>query len=312
MHMGRTEPIGGGSGPEPLGRTHDGRPRVTIIVPVFNAEDTIGRCLESIAAQTFQDYEVLLVDDGSSDGSPALCENYADSDQRIRVLHQSNNGPSSARNRGLNHARGQYVYFADSDDVLNPKLLETMLRCLESTHTQLAFLRYRLIDENSGNEIPDTRGYNYPAGRSLSSRETISLLLPDRFPSFVWSFMAERTLFDTSPIIRFPENILREDQAILYKLVDRTEPIGFAHEQLYDYHVRERSLLGSKSGSALMITSVLELAKDRQTYLDAHRPELHIETCNANIDLLSFILKTTKPDERTRYLSTSLPSGLGS
>ncbi len=269
-------------------------PKVSIIIPVYNAESTIGRCLESIRGQTFQDFEVFLIDDGSSDNSFSICKDFAKSDQRITVLHQSNSGPSSARNHALNYATGQYVYFADSDDHLEPDLLENMLHCLADTHSSLAFLRYNLIDEDSGEEIPNTRKYNYPTARNLSATETLQLLLPDNFPSFVWSFMAERRLFNDSPVIRFPQNILREDQAILYKLVDRADSIGFVQRKLYNYHIRGQSLLGSKSESTLMITSVIELVTERQCYLDEHRPKLRIQTGNANIALLLYVLKTTE------------------
>ena len=106
--------------------------------------------------------------------------------------------------------------------------------------------------------------------------------------------MAERRLFNDSPVIRFPQNILREDQAILYKLVDRADSIGFVQRKLYNYHIRGQSLLGSKSESTLMITSVIELVTERQCYLDEHRPKLRIQTGNANIALLLYVLKTTE------------------
>ena len=95
-------------------------PLVSIIVPVYNVEAYLSRCLESIAAQTFRDFECILVDDGSTDSSPALCDEWAQRDPRFRVLHQKNGGISAARNSGMDAAQGQYLVFSDDDDTLHP------------------------------------------------------------------------------------------------------------------------------------------------------------------------------------------------
>lgn len=102
-------------------------PIVSIIVPVYNVEAYLSRCLESIVAQTFRDFECILVDDGSTDSSPALCDEWAQRDPRFRVLHQKNGGISAARNSGMDVARGQYLVFSDDDDTLHPQLLSLAL-----------------------------------------------------------------------------------------------------------------------------------------------------------------------------------------
>ncbi len=102
-------------------------PLVSIIVPVYNVEAYLSRCLESIAAQTFRDFECILVDDGSTDSSPALCDEWAQRDPRFRVLHQKNGGISAARNSGMDAAQGQYLVFSDDDDTLHPQLLSSAL-----------------------------------------------------------------------------------------------------------------------------------------------------------------------------------------
>lgn len=96
------------------------RPLVTVIIPVYNAENTLARCVDSILAQTFTDFELLLIDDGSRDGSAALCDEYAKKDGRVRVFHKENGGVSSARNVGLDNAQGEWLCFCDSDDYTYP------------------------------------------------------------------------------------------------------------------------------------------------------------------------------------------------
>jgi len=101
---------------------------LSVIVPVYNAGEYFPVLVDSILAQTFRDFELILVDDGSTDDSPKRCDAYAAQDERVRVIHKANGGVSSARNRGIEVARGEYVFFSDSDDYLYPECLETMLR----------------------------------------------------------------------------------------------------------------------------------------------------------------------------------------
>ena len=106
--------------------------RLSIIVPVYNAEDYLDRCLISIVEQDFASYEVILVDDGSSDSSPLICDRYSDADPRFRTIHKKNGGVSSARNAGLNLAKGEYVMFVDSDDALTPDALTVIKKGIYS------------------------------------------------------------------------------------------------------------------------------------------------------------------------------------
>ena len=109
-------------------------PCISVIVPVYQAEKLLPACVESVKKQTFSDWELLLVDDGCTDASPALCDRYAAEDPRIRALHQPKNaGVSEARNRGLREAAGEYIAFLDADDAFEPQTLETMWRLREQT-----------------------------------------------------------------------------------------------------------------------------------------------------------------------------------
>ena len=110
---------------------------ISIIIPVFKAESTIRRCVESVLKQSYIDYELLLVDDGSPDSSGQICDEYANMDSRVKVLHQSNGGVSAARNNGLKHAGGDYITFIDSDDWIESNYLQTLVELAEREHSDL-------------------------------------------------------------------------------------------------------------------------------------------------------------------------------
>ena len=123
------------------------KPLLSIIVPVYKVENYLQKCIDSILAQTFTDFELILVEDGSPDGCPALCDAAAAKDARIRVLHQKNGGLSAARNAGLDVARGEWIGFVDSDDYIAPEMYETLYKAVQSTGADLALCDYAEVDE---------------------------------------------------------------------------------------------------------------------------------------------------------------------
>ena len=127
-------------------------PQVSVIVPVYNVEKYIRRCVDSILAQTFEDFELILVDDGSPDNCPAICDEYAAKDNRVRVIHQENGGVSGARNAALNVATGEYIAFCDSDDWWETGFLESMVSSAHSSRADMVMTGYRAVDDN-GKEL---------------------------------------------------------------------------------------------------------------------------------------------------------------
>lgn len=126
--------------------------RVSVIVPIYQVEAYLPRCLDSILAQTFSDFELILVDDGTKDDCPRIMEEYARRDARIRRIHKENGGLSSARNAGLDAARGMYIAFVDSDDYVAPTLLEDAVAAAEATGAEQVLFNYRLVDARDGRE----------------------------------------------------------------------------------------------------------------------------------------------------------------
>lgn len=138
--------------------------KLSIIIPVYRTQDTLERCLESILQQSFTDYEMILVDDGSDDGSPQLCDEYARKDARIRVIHKENGGLSDARNAGIREARGEYITFVDSDDTMVDNTLENLIQEIQqhpmSTFWSTVFQRDTATgrdSQNSPSRLPNIR-----------------------------------------------------------------------------------------------------------------------------------------------------------
>lgn len=129
-------------------------PKISIIIPVYNVEQYLPHCIESILIQSFTDYELLLINDGSTDNSGSICDGYADRDSRVRVFHKKNGGVSSARNVGLDEATGEYVFFADADDLIPPMALAILIACMDDA-TDMAMGGYSKfwVDRNEEREI---------------------------------------------------------------------------------------------------------------------------------------------------------------
>lgn len=120
--------------------------KVSIIVPVYKAEPYIRKCIDSILSQTFTNFELLLIDDGSPDNCGKICDEYAELDTRVHVFHKENGGVSAARNLGLDHAKGDYVCFIDSDDWIDPDMLETLIGWEQKKQTDLLFFGLKYVE----------------------------------------------------------------------------------------------------------------------------------------------------------------------
>lgn len=128
-------------------------PIVSVIVPVYKTEKYLDRCIQSIVNQTYKELEILLVDDGSPDHSPEICDEWAEKDDRIKVIHIKNSGVANARNAALKIAQGDYIAFVDSDDYIEPDIYERLLAILTNGHADIAVCDYQINDEQRGNEV---------------------------------------------------------------------------------------------------------------------------------------------------------------
>lgn len=208
---------------------------VSVIVPVYNILDCLERCVDSLLAQTYKKMEILLVDDGSTDGTGTLCDQLAEKDSRIRVFHKENGGSSSARNLGILQARGGYLGFVDSDDYVEPDMYERLLEVLRQHQGLMAQVGRNEIDAQ-GNRLPDIC-VPPPKLEAVSAENFLRELLLHRGDCSFCTKLIHRSLFfpeDASPRL-FPEGMLNEDFYLMIQMLSDLPQIWSLPG--YCYHV---------------------------------------------------------------------------
>lgn len=244
-------------------------PLLTVIVPVYNILEYLPRCVRSITAQTYRDLEILLVDDGSTDGTGELCDRLAAEDGRIQVYHKENGGSSSARNLGLSHAHGDYVGFVDSDDYIEPGMYERLLEGIRKFCVPAAQTGRNEIDEE-GNLLPDIcEPPKEPV--VIGNQQFMEELLLHRGDCSFCTKLIRRDLF---PEDAFPVDRLNEDFHLLIRMLSGIGKIVSLPEQ--DYHVFYR--IGSNSRKA-----------DRETFSRVYGDSVE------NADMVTELVKREYP-----------------
>ena len=217
------------------------KPLLSIIVPVYDVERYLPKCMDSILAQTFTDFELILVDDGSPDNCPALCDAAAAKDARIRVIHQKNGGLSAARNAGLDAARGAWIGFVDSDDYIAPEMYEAMYHAVQSTGADLALCDYAEVDETGApcQSMHIRLEKKDFTGRDLLKNATDSTIQP------AWNKLYRRDVFAQ---LRYPEGKLNEDLFLIPEICLNTQKAVVVPKALYYYVQRGGSIMsGNKT-----------------------------------------------------------------
>lgn len=216
---------------------------ISVIVPVYNVKPYLTRCLDSLLKQTHTNFELLLVNDGSSDGSAFVLEDYAKKDQRVRVIHQENRGVSAARNRALDEARGEYITFIDSDDFVEDFYLEHLYTAAVSTGSDIAATNFSSFNEERHSFLFYHTKESY-FQKVYTVQEWMDLegdMKNNMHLAFTFSHLKlfKRELFGD---IRYPVGRLREDDATIYKLYLKANQIHFTNEGPYYYSQRADGL----------------------------------------------------------------------
>lgn len=287
--------------------------RFSIIVPVYNVEDYLQLCIDSILANDCSDCEILLVDDGSTDKvSPRLCdENAARHPDLIRVIHQENKGPGGARNTGLEAARGDYVFFVDSDDTIALNALKRLSEEIDRTHADI-YTFHMASHDGTGPKTPMKVSICEGSVIRLADHPEALLSIPA-----IWARIWRRDLF-THMDIRFPDRVwIGEDLRTTTKLLASASTIAMLSDTLYFYLVRPGSIMQSKNvmRNKDMITSIDETVKwfKEQGMYDSYQNEL----CYMAVDHLLLattvrVLKTDHHSPLTRdiqeYVVTTFPN----
>lgn len=216
------------------------RPLISVIVPVYKVEQYLKKCVDSILGQTYENLEIILVDDGSPDGCGSICDEYACLDERVRVIHKENGGLSSARNAALDVARGAYIGFVDSDDWLEPQTYEWLLEmAVEEKLSMVCAGRYD-CDSRTGQRLVGL----CPEKREIISGEELTrrIFLWDHVDSAAWDKLYARDLFQS---IRYPLGVVSEDLPVTYRLALTARKVGLLDKPVYNYFHRPGSITTS-------------------------------------------------------------------
>lgn len=257
--------------------------KLSVIVPCYNIRGQLGRCLDSILSQTCGDFEVLVVDDGSTDGSGELCDEYAARDARIRVIHQENAGLGPARNTGIDAARGEIFAFIDGDDWILPTMFEKMVGAMERADAQMAVCRYRqTADAEDSFRIADAgeptgEAVHRDAGdpRILSRDEALRALVEEDERTLVqnaaWNKLYRSELFadaDGRERLRYPARRY-EDIVITAKLIARCERVAYIDEALYAYVTDRQDSIMNRSRLADLLAEQIPAYWERDAFFES-------------------------------------------
>lgn len=208
--------------------------KVSIIIPVYNVERYIERCLESVFNQTFKNSEVIIVNDGSTDKSMDIVKHYK---EKCLIINQENSGLSSARNKGLEYATGDFILFIDSDDYIHPSMVKDMYDVIVSTQSDIVICGYQSVKENE--EIIDNK--SDIKVECISSLEAVKLFFLNEITGHAWNKMAKKQLYLENNI-SYPVGQYYEDMPVTFDLLVNSEKISIIDKKYYYYVVRENSI----------------------------------------------------------------------
>lgn len=214
-------------------------PLISVIVPIYKVEPYLRRCLDSIVNQTYTNLEIILVDDGSPDGCPAISDEYAAKDSRIIVIHKENGGLSDARNAGLDICKGEYISFVDSDDWVEPDYIELLFNAIKAEQNSISVCNHIQFDKKG-----TVYSSEFLEKEVLSSNDALSILIKKAPIQFIlsWGKLFPKKIFDK---IQFPVGKVHEDQYTSYKTFFFAKKIFCINKHLYHYRKRCDSIMGT-------------------------------------------------------------------
>ena len=218
------------------------KPTISVIIPVFNTTKFLKKCVDSVINQTYKNLEIILVDDGSTDGSEKICDDYSKIDNRVIVVHKQNGGLSSARNTGLEKASGEFVAFADSDDYLQENMIEKLVDTEEQTQADIVICGF-VMENEAGENYASTPALK---NETYTKREALELLNQPRQDRYTvaWNKLYKASLFED---IKYPEGKIHEDQWTIHKLFFKASKVSAIEDVLYHYVVHEGSIMQAKN-----------------------------------------------------------------
>lgn len=240
------------------------RPLISIIVPVYKVEHYLSRCVESIINQTYRNFELILVDDGSPDNCGKICDEYAEKYDFIRVIHQKNQGLSAARNNAVPSSRGQYITFIDSDDFVTNDYLEYLLSLLNKYNTQISVGGRVYQYDNKPVSAPKEET---KSGFCSVEDALITMNYGMKFSVYAWGKLYKRELVEANP---YPVGKLYEDIATTYRIVGDSTGVAYGNKEIYYWLQRSNSIMHSGFNDRQF--DGIEAAQQQLEYIEKYYP----------------------------------------
>lgn len=245
---------------------------ISVIIPVYNVQEYLIKCIESVINQTYENLEIIIVDDGSTDKSTEICDKVKKNDSRIRVIHKENGGLSDARNVGIDNANGEYISFIDSDDYVDNNYIELLYNAIKQYDADMSIASHRVIYEK--NIIDRSTGKEFCA----EPIEILKMLLYDNgIDTSAWGKLYKKSLFNE---IRFPKGRFFEDSATTYMLIDKSKKIGVCSKPIYNYVIRNNSISNETFSEKKM--DLIVSTEEMTNYIKNKYPELE-KACNRRL-----------------------------
>lgn len=239
---------------------------ISVVVPVYNVEPYLKECLDSIINQSYRDLEIILIDDGSTDKSGEICDEYSKKDDRIIVIHQTNQGSASAKNAVLRKTSGEYLSFVDSDDFLQEGAYEFMVKQLEDYHADIIQCCFRMLYQKSNREVNNIMDI-----QTLDTSEFLELFTKDWTCGLLWDKLYKRHIFKD---IYFKEGHKIDDEFFTYKGVMNSKKILRVPHYIYNYRQRISSVMFSKDSQLRIISDSLKYLSIRRKDVTKSFPQL--------------------------------------
>lgn len=248
---------------------------ISIIVPVYNVEDYLCECVNSILEQSYTELEIILVDDGSTDLCPAMCDEYAKMDRRVKTIHKQNGGLADARNAGLRIATGEYIGYVDSDDYIHPRMYEWLYESIQESHAEIAICRFQPFSERAEEyhgKMPNQKCFTRDEILDAYINENTEQLIT---PS-VWSKLFKRECIEG---LSFPVGKLCEDIVYTTKAFYNANKVSYLEAELYYYRQRVGSIMNNSSVLARRIKEELEQYNIRLSFIQKNNNAELIQAC---------------------------------
>src|SRR5574344_1816284 len=237
--------------------------KISVIVPIYNVEEYLPQCIDSIINQTYGNLEIILCDDGSPDGCGKICDEYAKQDSRIKVVHKSNGGLSDARNAGYPYVTGEYISFVDSDDCISKYMFEVLLNIIKSENSDIAECG---VEKFTQGNMPVDKGADSVGIKTYSAEDALKELIKDgAFHQHVWNKLYKASVINN---ILFEKGKLNEDEFWTYQIFGNAKKISKTDCRLYYYLQRGGSIMGESY--SLRRLDGLEAKAEGQKYIELH------------------------------------------